>query len=345
MDKIDARKLKPEGREQLKRMVIRLRKQSGMTCAELAGIAGVHLRTVETWIKRAHREGESSLKEKRRGRTVGTKRKLTTVQEIWIQQQVVGFRPEQKKLPFALWSRRAIKELVKQEFGVELQDRLVGKYLKRWGYTPQRPIKRALEQNPEQIEAWLKDSYPEIARRARQEGAEIYWGDETAVKEDANWVRGYAPAGQTPVLSTPARWIKLSMISAITNKGATCFEIVEGTINSDRFIDFLGRLIREAGTKVFLIVDNLRVHHAKVVTEWLKEHLSEIEVFYLPPYAPESNPDEYLNNDFKFNLRQTPPSEDKKTLLEKAIHFMKRLQETPSHVAAYFRHPKVAYAA
>ena len=345
MDKIDARKLKPEGREQLRRMVIRLRKQSGKTCVELAEIAGVHVRTVETWIKRAHREGESSLGEKRRGRTVGTKRKLTTVQEIWIQQQVVGFYPEQKKLPFALWTRRAIKELVLQEFGVALQDRLIGKYLKRWGYTPQRPIKRALEQNPVKIEAWLKDTYPEIARRARAEGAEIYWGDETAVKEDSNWVRGYAPAGQTPILTTPARWIKLSMISAITNKGATCFEIVEGTINSERFIEFLGRLIREAGIKVFLIVDNLRVHHAKDVTQWLSENKEKIEVFYLPPYAPESNPDEYLNNDFKFHLRQTAPSKQKETLLEKALGFMKRLQKTPSHVAAYFRHPKVAYAA
>lgn len=226
-----------------------------------------------------------------------------------------------------------------------MQDRLVGKYLKRWGYTPQRPIKRALEQDPKKIEAWLKDIYPEIAKRAREEGAEIYWGDETAVKEDSNWVRGYAPAGQMPILATPARWIKLSMISAITNKGATCFEIVEGTINSERFIEFLGRLIQEAGSKAFLIVDNLRVHHAKSVTEWLVQNKDRIEVFYLPPYAPESNPDEYLNNDFKFNLRQTPPSEDKQSLLEKAVSFMKRLQATPSHVASYFRHPKVLYAA
>lgn len=345
MEKIDARKLKPEGREQLRRLVVRLRKQSGMKCGELAVIAGVHIRTVETWIKRARSEGEGSLGEKRRGRTLGAKRKLTTVQEVWIQQQVVGFRPEQMKLPFALWTRRAIKELVKQAFGIDLQDRLVGKYLKRWGYTPQRPIKRALEQSPVKIEAWLKDSYPKIARRARAEGAEIYWGDETAVKEDSNWVRGYAPAGQTPILPTPARWIKLSMISAITNKGEACFEIVEGTINSDRFIEFLGRLTREAQTKVFLIVDNLRVHHAKVVTEWVEENKEKIELFYLPPYAPESNPDEYLNNDFKFTLRKTPPSVDKKALLEKATNFMKFLQETPRHVAAYFRHPKVVYAA
>lgn len=345
MEKIDARKLKPEGREQLRRIVVRLRKQSGMKCVELAGVAGVHVRTVEAWIKRAGREGEGSLGEKRRGRAVGSKRKLTTVQEMWIQQQVVGFRPEQMKLPFALWSRRAIKELVKQEFGIDLQDRLVGKYLKRWGYTPQRPIKRAIEQDPEKIETWLKDTYPKIAKRAREEGAEIYWGDETAVKEDTNWVRGYAPAGQTPILPTPARWIKLSMISAITNKGEACFEIVEGTVNSERFIEFLVRLIQEARTKVFLIVDNLRVHHAKVVTEWLEENKESIEVFYLPPYAPESNPDEYLNNDFKFTLRKTPPSQNKESLLEKATNFMKRLQETPSHVAAYFRHPKVAYAA
>src|ERR1044071_5981544 len=126
------------------------------------------------------------------------------------------------------------------------------------------------------MQAWLKDTYPKIAQRAREEGWDIYWADETAVKEDAHWVRGYAPAGQTPVLPTPARWKPLSMISAITNKGPICFQVLEGTINSERFIEFLARLIQEAKTKILLIVDNLRVHHSKVVTEWVTEHQQQI---------------------------------------------------------------------
>ena len=145
---------------------------------------------------------------------------------------------------------------------------MIGKYLKRWGFSPQRPIKRALEQRPEEIRRWLKDSYPALLARAQAEGALIYWGDETAVKEDANWIRGYAPRGKTPVLATPTRWRKLSMISAISARGQISFRIVEGSINTDRFIQFLEALIQDAPRKIFLVVDNLRVHHAKRVSEW-----------------------------------------------------------------------------
>ena len=226
-----------------------------------------------------------------------------------------------------------------------MQDRLIGKYLKRWGFTPQRPVKRALEQRPEQIAQWLKESYPAVLVRAKAEGAVIFWGDETAVKEDANWVRGFAPRGKTPVLATPTRWDKLSMISAISPRGEVAFRIVEGTINAERFKEFLAALIEEAKRKIFLVVDNLRVHHATLVKEWLADKTDKIELVFLPPYAPESNPDEYLNRHFKTALRTGAVSHDKKTLLEKATAFMKQLATMPERVKAYFRHPAVAYAA
>lgn len=345
MEKIDARKLTAEGREVLRRMVIRLRKQSGMPVKELTGVAGVHFRTVEDWLARARREGEGSLGEKARGRPVGACRKLKLADEIWLREQIIGQTPMQLKLPFALWTRPAIKALIQEKFGVEMQDRLVGKYLKRWGFTPQRPIKRALEQDPAKVDAWLKQTYPNLLVRAKAQGAAILWGDETGVKEDANWVRGYAPRGQTPVLKTPARWQKLSMISAISARGEIAFRIVEGAINTERFIEFLEALIQDAANKIFLVVDNLRVHHAIKVKEWLCGKEAQIELVFLPPYAPESNPDEYLNRDFKTALRTGPVSRNTDELLEKAMSFMKRIASLPGHVMAYFRHPAAAYAA
>jgi len=237
-------------------------------------------------------------------------------QEVWVRQRIVAAVPEQLSLPFALWTRRAIQALVEQQFGLQLSDRLVGKYLKRWGYTAQRPVKKAMEQRNDLVQAWLRERYPAIAARAKAEGAVIYWADETAVKEDTNWIRGFAPAGRTPVLEASARWAKLSMISAITNRGEIAFQIVEGTINAERFIEFLERLITSAASKVFLIVDNLRVHHAKLVRAWVEPRAAQIELFYLPPYAPESNPDEYLNHDFKTALRLEPPSRDDSRALE-----------------------------
>jgi transposase len=345
MEKIDARKLTVEARGLLRQLVVRLRKQSGLSVKELAVVSGVHFRTVEDWLARARREGEGHLGEKPRGRRVGTGRKLTMAQEMWLRDQIIGHAPGQLKLAFALWTRPAIKALIQERFGVEMQDRLVGKYLKRWGFTPQRPLKRALEQDPEQVGAWLKTTYPALLKRAQAEGGTILWGDETAVKEDGNSVRGYAPRGKTPVLATPARWRQLSMISAISARGEIAFRMVEGSINTERFIEFLEALIQDASRKIFLVVDNLRVHHARKVRTWLQGKEKKIELAFLPPYAPESNPDEYLNRDFKTALRSGQVSRNTSELLEKAMAFMQRLATLPDHVQSYFRHPAATYAA
>ena len=283
MDRIDARKLSVEGRGLPRQRVIRLRKQSGMSVKELAAVSGVHFRTVEAWLRRARREGEDSLGEKPRGRPVGTGRTLTMAEEMWVCDQIIGRTPEPLKRAFALWTRPAIKVLIQERFGIQMQDRLVGKYLKRWGFTGQRPVKRALEQDPEQVGAWLKTTYPALLKRARACGGTILWGDETAVKEDANRVRGVAPRGKTPVLATPTRWRKLSMISAISARGEIAFRIVEGSIDTERFIEFLEALVRDVSRKIFLVVDHLRVHHARKVKAWLQGKEKRIELAILPP--------------------------------------------------------------
>ena len=344
MERVDVRKLTVDGRNILRQMVVRLRQQSGMRVEDLAKVSGAHPSTIRGWLARAKREGTKSLEERPRGRPVGACRKLTLAAEAWIRDQIVQKDPRQLQMPFALWTRPAIRQLIRERFGIDLQVRLVGKYLKRWGFTPQRPVKRALEQNPEAVRQWLEVEYPRLRARALQEGAVIYWGDETAVKEDAHWVRGYAPKGQTPILEHPARWTTLSMISAISPRGEIAFEIVEGSIHAERFIAFLEKLITGAPRKVFLVVDNLRVHHAKVVSAWLADKQDRIELVFLPPYAPESNPDEYLNRDFKTALRTGPMSTDTQSLLEKAATFMNGLRQLPEKVARYFHHPAARYA-
>lgn len=345
MEKLDGRKLRPEGRNQLRQLVIRLRQQSGMPAEDLARVAGVPVSTVKDWLARAQREGIGSLTEQRRGRPTGACRKLTMAQEVWLREQIVGDTPPQMTLPLALWTRRAIKALIQTQFGLEVQERLIGNYLKRWGFTPQRPIKRALEQRPEAVARWLNETYPALVVKARSEGAVIYFGDATAVKEDANWVRGDAPKGQTPVLATPTRWAKRSMISAMTPRGEGAFRIVEGRINADRFIEFLATLIEGAPRKIILVIDNLRVHHAKVVSTWLADKKDRIELAFLPPDNPEANPDEYLNHDFKTALRLGPVSHNPETLLEKAMAFINRLSTWPERVQTYFQHPAARYAA
>ena len=333
-----------EGRQMLRQMVVRLRKQTGMSVKELAKVSGAHPTTIKGWLARARTEGEKGLEEKRRGRPAGACRKLTLAAEAWIRDQIIQGNPQQRKLPFALWTRPAIRALIRNHFGVDLQERLVGKYLKRWGFTPQRPVKRALEQNPEAVRQWLEQDYPRLHAQAAQEGAVICWGDGTAVKEDAHWVRGYAPRGQKPVLAVPARWTTLSMIPAISPQGKVAFQIVEGSMDAERFIAFLTALIQNAPRKIYLVVDNLRVYHAKVVTAWLADKKDRIELAFLPPCAPESNPDEYLNRDFKTALRVGAVSTGKNSLMAKATAFMERLRQMPHKVTSYFRHPSARYA-
>ena len=235
--------------------------------------------------------GMAALKPKERGREPGYGRILTPDQEAHIRQLIMDKRPEQLKMDFALWTRAAVGELIARECGVRLCVRAVGNYLKRWGFTPQKPIKRAYERRPEAIQKWLDDEYPAIAERAKDEDCEIHWGDETALINTDVRGRSYAPKGQTPVTCAPGKREKLSMISTVTNQGKTRWMVIDGNFDAGKLIEFLEALIKEH-RKIFLILDNLRAHHSKLVKAWLEERKDRIEVFYLPSYAPELNPDE-----------------------------------------------------
>ena len=224
--------------------------------------------------------------------------------------------------------------------------RCVGDYLNRWGFTPQKPIKRAYEQQPLAVRKWLDDEYPKIAAKAFDEAAEIHWGDETCVMNTDVRGRSYSPRGQTP--ETRAVWgsrEKFSMISTVTNRGKCRWMIIDGAFNSDRLIDFMGLLVKDAGRKVFLILDNLRVHHSKPVKKWLEEHASEITVFFLPSYSPELNPDERLNADLKHKITTVAPARSRKRLLDLTTRHMRLIESSADRVTSYFGDPHVNYAA
>jgi transposase len=307
---------------------------------------GLSYTAVSNTLKRYGEGGMQGLASGKRGRPVCFGRSLTAEQEGHVRRLIQEKRPEQLKMDFALWTRAAVMLLIERECGVKMGVRGVGKYLKRWGFTPQKPIRRAYEQNPVAIQAWLNETYPVIAERAKDEGAEIHWGDETALVNTDVRGRGFAPKGQTPV----ARVVggtrrKLSMISTVTNQGKTCWEIIDGNFNHERLIEFLKALIKQAGRKVFLVLDNLGVHHCKPVKQWLAEHDEKIEVFYLPSYSPELNPDERLNASLKHAIATKVPMRTKAKLQSAAAQHMNQLTSTPERVKAFFRDPRVEYAA
>jgi transposase len=344
MKDTDARTLSPQAQFELRKMVVRLRKKEvrNKEVAEIVGTTPSHVSAIWLAYKRG---GMEAIKPKVRGRRHGAKRTLTAEQEIAVQKLLVDKTPDQLKLPFALWTRDAVRLAIRQRFHIDLPIRTIGDYLKRWGFTPQKPVKRAYEQDPKKVAQWLETTYPAIATRAKQEHAEIHWGDETGIQSDAYNAKGFSPKGKAPVVRLNAKKSTINMISAITNNGKTRFMIYRETMTGTVLIKFMSRLVKDAGRKVFLILDNLRVHHGKKVAAWLEANREKIEVFFLPPYAPEYNPDEYLNGDLKHKIRSGIPARSQNDLEKKTRSFMKTLQKRSHHVKNYFKHPSVTYAA
>lgn len=344
MEKIDARRLSPATQYELRKQYIRLRKKgmSNLLAAETVGLSVTRCSNIWQLYQLG---GLESIKPKPRGRRKGEQRQLNAEQEAELQSLLVDKTPDQLKFAFALWTRDAVRLVIKQKYAMDLPLRTITDYLKRWGFTPQRPTKRAYEQNPEAVAKWHETTYPEIQAKAKREKAEIHWGDETGIQNDAYHARGFAPKGKTPVVRINATKSRVNMISSITNRGKVRFMLYRENMTSHVLIKFLSRLVKDSASKVFLILDNLRVHHSKQVKTWLVEHKDQIELFFLPAYSPEFNPDEYLNGDLKKRIRSGLPARTEKDLTKKTRSFMKTLQRRPQHVRNYFRHPKIAYAA
>ena len=343
MENTDTRKLKPEVQEQLRKQVVRLRKV-GKTYKEIGEVVGIHYTNACKIFKAYEKHGQSAINAKKRGRKTGSCRTLDPEQEKRLKKAIIDKTPDQLKFPFALWTRRAVQQLIKQLFTIDMPIRTVGEYLNRWGFTPQKPLRRAYEQNPKLVQKWLDEDYPAIAAKAKKEDAEINWGDETGLCSDSQHGRSYAPRGQTPAIRLNAKKERVNLISSITNQGKVRFMIYNQTMNSQTFIKFCTRLIKDADKKVFLILDNLRVHHSHIVKDWIDQNKEKIELFFLPSYSPELNPDEYLNCDLKAGVHSGTPARSKSELKSKALSHLRMLQKKPRRVAKYFKHPKITYA-
>jgi hypothetical protein len=253
--------------------------------------------------------------------------------------------PDQLRLPFALWTREAVAELIQQRYGIGLSVWTVGRYLRHWGFTPQKPVRRAYERDPEAVRRWLEKEYPAIRRRAKAQGAEIYWGDQMGLRSDHQTGTSYGRRGSTPVLPGTGKRFGCNMISAITNRGQLAFMVFKCRFTAQVMLVFLGRLVRHAGRKVFLIVDGHPVHGAKAVSRWLATHAEQIEMFLLPGYRPELNPDELLNNDVKSNAlgRRRPAHQIE--MISEVRGYLRGTQRRPDIVINYFQEEHVRYAA
>jgi transposase len=339
----DARELSDEVLEALRWRALR-GCELGFTEAAVADLLGVCRETVSRWWSAYTQGGLAALPHDRTGRPPGTGRTLSDQQASLIQQRLNDHSPEDLNIPAPLWTRRAVQLLIQQELGIAMPVRTVGAYLQRWGYTAKRPRRHAKKQDPEEIRHWLEETYPALEQRAALQDAEIHWCDETGVGADEHPACGYALEGEPATMEVPGPHIRMNQISTVTNDGVVRFMTYDGTLTASLFLIFLGRLVRSTTGKVLLIVDQLRAHGTPEVMDWLADHQQQIEMYYLPCYAPELNATEYLNNDLKGQVNAAGLPDNKEELRSRIQQFMRKLQRLPQHVRNYFKHPCMLYA-
>lgn len=340
----DARSLPSEAQAELRRTTVRLVGE-GRSQTEVAGLLGVSRDAVGNWVAAHRRGGDRALDARRRGRRPGHT-KLTNAQQEKIARLIVGHNPDQLKLPGFLWTRALVRDLIRQRFAIEVGEDTAGRYLRAWGFSPQKPMRRAYEQSDEAVRRWLQERYPEIEKRARGERAEILWADESGLRSDHAAGRTWAPIGQTPVTKGTGKRFKANMIAAVSNTGTLRFRVFEQRFTGPLFLDFLKRLVKDnKGRKVILIVDGHPAHRARIVRDWVAVNPTLIELHFLPGYAPELNPAEMLNQDVKTNALGRRRPVNLAELKADVRRFLRSRQRRPAKVASYFQEPHVTYAA
>jgi transposase len=318
--------------------------EQGFTKLEAALALGVTRQNVGRWCRLYEDGGYEALKLGRRGRRPEEQAKLQGWQCGVIVRLITDNTPDQLRMPFVLWTAVAVRDLISEKYDITLAVRTVRRYLQKWGFTPQKPIRKAWQQNSAAVEKWLEEQYPEIAKRAKAKGATIYWVDETGVTNHANSQRGYSPTGKTPVLKQNGAKRKVNMISGVTNKGQVRFMCYTARMTQLKFILFLSKLIKSNNGPVIVITDNLSVHHGKRVVAWVKEHKGEIELEFIPSYSPELNADEYLNRDLKKNVNSKKAPGTVAELKANISSFMYSIQKQPERVMKYFTGKHIKYA-
>lgn len=315
---------------------------AGRTHREIAEALAVGLRTVAGWSARLRVAGPEGMGERRRGRRAGEQAALCEDQQEQLVQTMLGANPDQLELgEGVLWSRAAVRALILKRLGISLSRQTVGRYLRDWGFSAKKPAKRWIQQDPERVQAWILNEYPVIKARAVAEGAKILWADEMGLRGGQTAGTSYAPIGQRAITPLTGKRFSINVISAIANDGTLVFDVFTGYGDEIRFMDFCDKLIaHHPGRKLFLIVDNHSIHKSIAVRLWQQDH-PELELFFLPPYAPEHNPDEYLNNDVHAHVaRRRPGTLSELTAL--AVDYLHT--RTPDIVRNYFKAPLIQYA-
>lgn len=314
--------------------------EAGESPDKVAVIFGVGRQSVFRYWRDYRAMGLAGLRTKK---TRGPESKLTGEQKRKLYALIVGANPRQLSFDFGLWTRRLVRDLIRREFRVTYTEAGVGRILRELGLSPQRPLYRAYQQDEKQVEKWKREVYPAIRELAAKEGASIFFADEASIRTDHHAGTTWAPVGRTPVVEATGKRHAVKMISAVSPRGELRFQLHRGSMNRWTFIEFCKHLISDTDKKIFLIVDGSSIHKAKEVTEFAQRTDGRLRLFFLPPYSPELNPDEWVNKNIKHDNVARAVVQNVSELKSVMLSALRRLQKSPQIVRGFFADPELAY--
>ena len=339
--KRDGRSLDHKTLEELRRIAVRRVIEDKESPSKVAADFGFCRNYLYPWLKKFKEEGWDALCEKI---AEGPEPKLTERQRQQIRRWIVGKDPRQYGFEFGLWTRRIVAELINRKFGIELGLTAVGRLLAKLNITPQKPLRRAYERDPEQVHQWLQDTYPKLRARARKYGAKIFFLDEAGFSSEPNLGRTYGLRGQTPVVRTTGQRQKINAISAINARGEFWCKDYTGKLNGTLFVAFLKDFMKGRSSKVYLVVDGHPSHRAKVVKDYVQSTQGRLELHFLPPYAPDLNPDEFVWQYVKTNGVSKKPLQQNESLRNRVTQDLAALKKNKRLLRSFFMADSVVYA-
>ncbi len=308
--------------------------------ALVARVFNIPLRTVFHWLARYRQGGWQALNEKSRQ---GRPKKITGDDLKWLYDAITLGNPMNYKLPFCLWSLNTIRSLLHKERGILLAKSSLSRLLSHLGLSAQRPVYKSYKQDPDKIKAYLSQTYPQAVAEAKKYHARLYFLDEAAFRSDAHRGTTWGKRGETPVVKDSGGRFSFKLISAVSARGDMHFEVIEESMNAEKFIEFLQKLRRDTGCPIFVIADNARYHHSLKVRTFLDTQMGEIMMAFLPPYSPELNPDEHVWNHAKAEVGKRT-IQSKLDMESVILSVMRSIQQKIELVKSFFRLPDTLYA-
>jgi len=338
---MDGRRLKHEVLTEFRKRAV-ARVQSGESPEVVVRAMGFSRACIYNWLAMYRAGGWDALDARKRG---GRPRKLNGRMIAWVYRVVVGSDPRQYKFPFALWTRNAIGTLIYRRYGIRLSANSVGRLLAQLGITPQRPLWRAYQQDPERVRQWVEEEYPRIAKEAKQLGAEIWFGDESGLRSDYHAGTTWGCKGQTPVVRSTGTRYRLNMLSAVNRRGRMRFMIEKSGLNAEVICRFLDRLMVGSSKPVFLIWDGHPIHKSGKVAEKVRSYEGKLRVYLLPSYSPELNPGEGVWREVKSHRLGRAGVFTFADMKSKALGALRHLARRPDKIRSFFHTKSTLYAA